>query len=411
MLAAWLALAVVVGAGWLLCHVVLRTVVTSRIVLSSRSYDGPPPNAPKVSVVLAAKDEQGDIEACVTSLLDQDYPDYELIVVDDRSRDQTPVILERLQREFGHRLRVLRVQGLRDGWCGKNNAMREGVAASSGQWLLFTDADCRAASRKTLSMAMREALHKEVAFLSIAPVLETRTVWEHVLQPACAAVLMSWFLPQRVNDAQKPTAYANGAFMLMRRTCYELIGGHHRVRGQLNEDIGMARLAKERGLHLRLVENDDLYHTRMYDTLAAAWQGWSRIFYGCLQSLTRLSVMCGVLILFCLGPWVGLLVAVAGRDSAPAESTALWSMVAGVWAVVLVLEQAAWWRVYGILRMRPAWSLTYPLGALAALGMLVHAMLKATGATTTTWRGTTYRRGGCARTSRRPRPRLGHQSS
>ena len=266
------------------------------------------------------------------------------------------------------------------------------MAASCGQWLLFTDADCRV-SRNALSMAMREALDKGVDFLSIAPVLETRTVWEHVLQPACAAVLMSWFLPQRVNDAQKPTAYANGAFMLMSRTCYETIGGHERVRGQLNEDIGMARLAKERGLHLRLVENDDLYQTRMYDTLAAAWQGWSRIFYGCLQSLTRLLVTCGVLIAFCLGPWLGLLVAVAVRNSAAAESTAMWSMVAGVWAGALVLAQAAWWRVYGILRMRPAWSLTYPVGALAALGMLVHAMLKATGATTTTWRGTTYREG------------------
>lgn len=393
MLHVWLTLAVAVGVGWLFCHVVLREILGSRIVLSSGSYDGPPQNAPKVSVVLAAKDEEGDIEPCVTALLDQDYPDYELIVVDDRSRDQTPFILKRLQRRVDDRLRLLTVKDLPGGWSGKNNAMREGVAASCGQWLLFTDADCRA-SRKALSMAMCEALHKDVDFLSIAPVLEARKVWEHVLQPTCAAVLMSWFLPHRVNHPQKSTAYANGAFMLMRRTCYEVTGGHERVRSQLNEDVGLARLAKQRGLRLRLVENGDLYHVRMYGTLVAAWHGWSRIFYGCLQSLPRLLATCGLLILFCIGPWVGLLVAVAGRHLAAAETTAMWSTVAGAWAGVLVIEQLAWWRVFRLLQMQPAWSLTYPIGVLAALGMLIHAMLKAVGATTTTWRGTTYRQEG-----------------
>jgi glycosyltransferase involved in cell wall biosynthesis len=228
---AWIALAAAVGLGWLLAHFAVRTILASRVVLGSRSYDGPPCPAPRISVVLAAKDEQRDLEPCVTALLGQDYPDFELTVVDDRSRDRTPAILRRLRRRHGDRVQVLTVKRLRDGWTGKNNAMREGVAASTGPWLLFTDADCRITSTRALAIAMREALDTEADLFSIAPVLEARTWWERVLQPAWAFVLMTWFMPHRVNDPRQPTAYANGAFMLMRKDAYEAIGGHVRVPG------------------------------------------------------------------------------------------------------------------------------------------------------------------------------------
>ncbi len=104
--------------------------------------------------------------------------------------------------------------------------MREGVRASRGEWLLFTDADCRYVSRSAILLAIDDAIRKDVDFLTVIPELEAKEVWERILQPVCSLVLMYWFQPQKVNDPRCKDAYANGAFMLLRRTCYDAIGGH-----------------------------------------------------------------------------------------------------------------------------------------------------------------------------------------
>lgn len=393
----WLLLGGVIGSVWIVRLFGITGALRRRQVLSSHSHDGPPGDPQRVSVIVAAKDEEDNIESCLTTLLDQDYPDFEVIAVDDRSQDRTAVILKRLESTCGvteppsDRLRVITVRSLRDGWFGKNNAMHEGVAVSSGEWLCFTDADCRQISRKTLSMAMREAVEHNSDFLSVTPVLETRTVWERIIQPVCALVLIIWFLPERVNNPKTRTAYANGAFMLMRRSCYDAIGGHERVRTEINEDIHMARIAKQLGLKLRVVENDDLYRTRMYRTPAEAWRGWSRIFYGSLGSLGRLLTAAMLLIVFSLFPWISLAIALIGCGWARAGDAAWWEAAAIAWAGVILVKQAVAWRLYGVLRMGRVWSLTYVLGGAITLSMLVNAVFKTVGATSTTWRGTTYR--------------------
>ncbi len=389
----WMVLAAGLALVWIGRLFVVRAVASRRAVLGSRSYDGAPNPAPKVSVVVAAKDEEANIEACVSTLLDQDYPNYELIVVDDRSADETPAILRRLEDEAPGRLRVVTVTRMREGWFGKNNAMREGVAVSTGDWLLFTDADCRQISRKTISVAMREALHHDADFLSVTPILETHTAWERIIQPVCALVLIVWFLPEKVNNPDKSVAYANGAFMLMRRGCYDAIGGHEAVRTELNEDIRMAQIAKRSGLRLRVTENEDLYLTRMYDTPAAAWHGWSRIFFGSLTTMRRLLGSAGHLLVWSLLPWLSLTAAVTGwlvtRPGTTGDAVP-WAWAVGAWLGVVSLEQIVTWQIYKMLRIASVWSLAYVLGCVAALGMLISAMLKVLGATATTWRGTTY---------------------
>ncbi len=389
--ASWLVLGGVVGLVWFVRLCMIGRALRRREIIGSGSYDSPPGDPPFISVIVAAKDEQDNIEACVTSLLEQDYPAFEVIAVDDRSRDGTPEILTRLEQHSGGKLRVITVETLREGWFGKNNAMREGVSASRGQWLLFTDADCRQTSPKTLSMAMREAIAHQADFLSITPVLETCTTWERIIQPVCALVLIFWFLPHRVNDPAKKTAYANGAFMLMSRSCYERIGGHECVKAEVNEDIQLARLAKQMGLKLRVVENDDLYRTRMYRTFGEAWRGWSRIFYGCLGSLPRLVTSASLVFLLVITPWVSLAAAWLGRAVAGDDGVEPWTLAGGVWLGVILLKQIVSWRIYTVVRVGRMWSLTYVVGAVVAFAMLISAMLKTIGVTSTTWRGTTYR--------------------
>ncbi len=396
----WVVLGALVALVWLVRLVALGPVLRRRRVLrgpavgeTAGAADESGRPFPRLSVILAAKDEDAHIEACVTSLLAQDYPDFELIVVDDRSSDRTPGILARLAREHPGRLRVETVRALPDGWFGKCNAMREGVALSDGEWLVFTDADCRFASPHMLSLGVREALDAQVDFLTVIPNLEAPTAWEKILQPACSLVLIFWFQPERVNNPATTTAYANGAFMLMKRRCYDALGGHAAVKNQLNEDIQLARLAKAAGWRLRVVENEGLYSTRMYATLPQALRGWSRIFCGSLIRPLRVATAAILVAVCAVAPWASAPAAIAGFANASPDARGAWSIALAVWGSAIVLEQLVLPRLYATVGLRRRWSLLYVFGALTVVGILVNAWLKTLGATTTTWRATTYRAG------------------
>ncbi len=386
----WIVFLGLIGLIWFSRHFEINRARRTERVLSSRSHDGPPRSAPRVSVLVAAKDEEANIADCVRSLLDQDYPDYEVIIINDRSTDRTAAILEDIRSHTASngRLKVLTICELREGWFGKNNAMREGVAAATGEWFCFADADCRQTSRRTLSVAVREALDRNLDFLSVLPVLETCSFWEKLLQPVCAAIMVFWFRPAKVNNPKSRAAYANGAFMLMKRSCYERIGGHDRVKAEVNEDMHMARIAKSLGLRLNVIQNDDLYVTHMYSTFAQTWRGWSRIFYGCFGTFPRLSLSMALLAVMSLLPWLSLLAAAVGAAVSHARP---WWSVAGVSAAVILVQQTVMVRFYRLVRSHPAWSFGYVLGVVLCLGMLANAMLKLGGATRTVWRGTTYR--------------------
>ena len=401
---AWLVLLVLIGLVWLSRHAQIAQARRAERALSSTTYTAPPPEAPRISVLVAAKDEEKNIAACVESFLTQDYQDFELIVINDRSEDRTGPILGEIQRRHPDRMRVVSITSLRDGWFGKNNAMHEGVAASTGEWLCFADADCTQTSRKTLSAAVQECRHQGTDFLSILPVLITKSFWERIIQPVCAAIMMIWFRPRKVNDPRSSAAYANGAFMLMRRDVYDAIGGHNAVRAEMNEDIHLARIAKQGGFRLQVIQNDDLYTTHMYSSLAAAWRGWSRIFYGCLGTFRRLFIALAVLSVLSLGPWVSWFAAAAGvwRSDAD-ESAQWWRWVLIVATIAVLLEQSVMARFYKLVRMPVVYSFGYLLGAILTWGMLVSAISKLAGAAIT-WRGTTYRADRLASAADKPPP-------
>ncbi|MGB0714625.1 MAG: glycosyltransferase [Phycisphaerae bacterium] len=386
----WTGLGGLLGLIWLLRLLAMFLVYRRRQVLGAAMPYSLPAPAPRLSVVVAAKDEEANIETCVRSLMQQDYPDFQLIAVNDRSDDRTPEILDALKLEFHDKLQVIHVESLQEGWFGKNNAMREGIELADGDWLCMTDADCEFQSPRTLSLAVDHALERGSDFLSIAPILITKCWWERVLQPVCGAVLIVWFLPERVNSPKYKTAYANGAFMLMNRRCYEGIGGHAAFKTQVNEDIHMAKAAKLSGFNLRVVENDGLYTTRMYTSLRQAIRGWSRILYGSIASPIKLSIAALVVIVFSVLPWVGFGFSLFSYLN-QADGVPSWLRSTQVWGLACALQLGVMALFYPILRIPAVWALTYPIGALGAVGILFRAILQSLGAATTTWRGTTYR--------------------
>ncbi|KKN94369.1 hypothetical protein LCGC14_0187150, partial [marine sediment metagenome] len=115
--------------------------------------------------------------------------------------------------------------------------------------------------------------------------------------------MMIWFTPDRVNDPDHHEAYANGAFMLIRRDAYDKIGGHTAVRDRVNEDMHIAALVKSEGLKLRVTRNRSLYLVRMYTSLRGIVHGWSRIFYGTFGTFRRLSI--SLLVLLVMGAIIG----------------------------------------------------------------------------------------------------------
>lgn len=389
----WSVLLAAIALGWVLRHRSISRGIRSAMALSEGTFVGPVPEAPRVSVLIAAKDEETNIETAVRTMLDQDYPNFELIVIDDRSTDRTGQILESLRAERNDdRLKVVHVRELREGWFGKNNAMREGVAIADGEWLCFGDADCRQTSRRTLSTAVRFALAEKLDFLSLLPQLEMHGIWERIIQPVCGAVMVYWFQPAKVNEPDSSDAYANGAFMLMKRSCYEAIGRHDAVRTDVNEDMSMARLAKKKGQRLFVIHNDGLYTVRMYTTFRQIWRGWSRIFYGCFGSFRRLRLTAIMLTVMNIVPYASLLLA-AGAVLLNGWSAvgAGWQAVGGCSLLAAVAQQSVIVRFYRLSRISGWLGPAFVVGAVICVGILISAMFKLGGRSTTNWRGTIYR--------------------
>lgn len=338
---------------------------------------------PSVSFLIAGKDEEANIGRCLESLLTQDYPKLQIIVIDDRSTDRTPQIIDEIAAR-DPRVTALHVEHLPDGWFGKNHAMHVGVQQATGEWLCFSDADCTYESPRLVSAAVRYALQEKADLLSVLPRLETNTLWERIVQPAAGGIMLYWYPPKHVNSPKYAAAYANGAFMLMSRETYDTLGGHEPVKATLNEDMHLARRTKQAGLRLRVIRGGDLYRVRMYTGLGQIWRGWSRIFYGCFGTFGKLFASVLMLSIASLSPLVALLVAPFVAGGAALATAA---------AATLLVQQTVLWRFYALTGNGAPWALTYHLGAAICLGMTLNAMRRLGGTTTTTWRGTTYRRG------------------
>jgi len=380
------ALASLAALVWFSRHLMIWRERRTGLMLTDDSA-GPPESAPKISVMVAAKDEEGCIEACVRTMLDQDYPDFEMVVCNDRSTDATAAIVQGIADE-DPRLRLVNITDLPAGWCGKNNAMQTGIATTAGEWICMIDADCRQLSRRTLSVAMQYAMDNSTDLLSVLPRLEMKTWWENVVQPVCSGVMMIWFRPDKVNDPAAPNAYANGAFILIRRGVYEAIGTHEAVKDRLNEDMHMARLVKESGLRLRVIRGDDLYLVRMYTSFKQIIRGWSRIFYGTFGTLKRLVISLAVVTVMGLLPYVSACLGLAGW-AAGADPTWAWRALAIAGMAAAAMQLSVIYRFYKLISARPGLFWTYPIGCAVTMWALILSLTKLGGAKVV-WKSTGY---------------------
>lgn len=267
------------------------------LVANLRVFDSlpvrPPGNtvpAPWITVCVPARNEALNIVPCVESLLAQEYPTYDVIVLDDHSEDATPQLLERLVAAAPSMpLRVLRGSPLPPGWTGKNWACHQMALAARGEYLLFTDADTVHTSGM-LAALVASSRGKGADLVSAWPRLVTRTLGERLIVPMVAFTSLAfvplwctdlaqrwrWLADHTPPEHRRRLGAATGQCLFFRRVSYDLVGGHAAVRGQILEDLALARLVTSRvheGMRLFNCDGTRYFSCRMYRSLGEAWHG------------------------------------------------------------------------------------------------------------------------------------------
>ena len=242
----------------------------------------PPETAPRVTVLVPAKDEGERVRVCLDSVLAQDYPNFSVITIDDRSTDDTGRILDAIAAAAPPgKVRSLHIEqgALPPGWLGKCHALHVAAKEADGEWLMFVDSDVRLqpdAVRASVALAASRDYHA----LSLMAALECHTFLERLVLPLAACAWSVMYAISVTNNDNRSPAFANGQFFLIRRSAYESVGGHESVRDQITEDVELARLLKHNGFRVRLVLGSQFVSTRMHATLPQMLRGWGRIYSG-----------------------------------------------------------------------------------------------------------------------------------
>src|SRR5438552_15017766 len=266
-----------------------------------------PVTLPRLSVVVPARDEGSTIGRGLGSLLAQEYPDLEVIVVDDRSSDTTGDVLREIASNDS-RLLVLRVDELPPGWLGKNHAMWRGADRASGEWLLFTDADvvfAQGALRQAVAYAAAETLDH----LTLAPRLVARGLLLRAFVAFFGFAFIALWGAYLANDPKSKRGVGIGAFNLVRRSAYERIGTMRALSLRPDDDIRLGRRLRGFGFRQRVLNGNDLVSVEWYPSLAAAISGLEKSMYSSMEYRAADAALALIFLLATMvWPFVGVIV-------------------------------------------------------------------------------------------------------
>lgn len=297
----------IVGAlWWLLSLAALLNVRAARRLPALAEFPAQG-QAPHVSVIIAGRDEEARIEQTVRGLLQQQAVELEIVVVDDRSRDRTGEILDRLATE-DPRLRVIHVQELPAGWLGKCHACARGAEHATGEWLLFTDADIHMRP-DLVARAIATARAEAADHLTLWPGLNCTGILTRAAVTASGQTLSLYCRPAQINRDRGKKGMGVGAFNLIRAAAYRAIGGHEPLKLELIDDVKLGLLVRRAGFRQRVYSGckdleADWAHS-ILEMIKLLEKNW---FAGVEFSVVKgIAVMTSVLVLWfaaILGPWL-----------------------------------------------------------------------------------------------------------
>jgi glycosyltransferase involved in cell wall biosynthesis len=383
---AWL-LGAVLGVVWLSRMLAAAFEMRSLAELTNAEFDACPVDTagrvPRVSIIVPARNEAEHIEAALRSLLELEYPDYEVIAVDDRSDDATGAIMDDLQRAWRergetlhHRLKVVHIADLPAGWLGKTHAMWQAGKQATGDWLLFTDADVvfRAdALRRAMVYAGCERADHVVLF----PTMVMESVGERMMMAFFQSQFVFARRPWKVADPKSRDAIGVGAFNLIRRDAYKQIGTYERMRLEVLDDMRLGEVVKHEGLRQRAVFGRDLLRLRWIVGAFGMVRNLTKNGFAILRFNTWLAVLavCGILLVN-VGPFVGI---------ALAPGWARAGYVIALAALAGVYVGMSWYS-----DIPPFYVVLHPFGALLFCFALLRSMVLTLTRGGVEWRGTLY---------------------
>ncbi len=285
-----------VSAAWLL--LIKSMWITFRDSPFLDKYNSKSHRAPKVSVILPARNEEMFIEKCINSLLDQDYENYEIIAIDDMSDDNTGGIIKKIANRNS---KVIHVQAKPkpEKWIGKNWACIEGFKKSTGELLLFTDADT-IHTKKTISLSVDHLLSEELDSLTVVPKMLCLDWWTKITLPVLSTFLHTRFSALRVNDPSKKTGYFFGSFFIIKRKTYEAVGTHEGVKSEIVEDGALGKKVKEQGFKLKMVRGEHLIDAVWARDLSTLWHALKRLMIPLYIQSSKMAIGIFFAVLFLL---------------------------------------------------------------------------------------------------------------
>ena len=333
------------------------------------------PDAPLLSIVFAARDEAEKLPAALATLLAQDYPHFEVIAVNDRSRDQTPAILREFERT-NQILKVIHLETLPPGWLGKPHALVTGFEQSRGEWIVFTDADVHFAP-DVLRRAVALAEERHWDHLSLLASIEMRGFWETTAISYFGLGFVFGNEPWLTSNPRSGRYTGVGAFQLVRRTAYEKCGGHRRLRMDVIEDMKLGKIIKMAGFRSGVAVAQDMVKVRWHSGVGNVIRGVTKNFFAA----------CHYNALFALGAALLPLVMSVLPFFGVAFATGWARVFAGiaVGCAVLIHTGMIW-----STDASPLYGLTHPLGALLFCWMLARSAIATLWRGGVVWRDTFY---------------------
>ena len=334
-----------------------------------------PDRLPMLSVIVPACNEAAAIERAMSSLLSLDYPNLEIIAVNDRSTDATGEILDRLAAA-NPLMRVIHIDRLPPGWLGKNHALQAASEQARGEWLLFTDADV-VLDRQCMLKAVSYAVSRKIDHLVLSPECETRGFWERLFVSYFGLMFCFKIRPWDVSDRQKSAYVGLGAFNMVRAAAYHHFGGHRALPMEVADDMKLGKVMKRNGFSQELLDGRELVSVRWVIGLRGIVEGLTKNAFAGLEF--RLSIA------------MGAVVALAVMSLYPVAAIATGPSTARMFAAanlgIMVLGAAAMRKLSGA---GGRYGLAYPLASLILIYIVLRSTWRAYRQDGILWRGTLY---------------------
>ena len=340
---------------------------------------------PKVSIILPARNEEEFIGKCLDSLIIQDYENYEIIVIDDSSEDDTGKIISKYAEKYSNVISVT-ARPKPDGWMGKNWACMEGYKKVSGELLLFTDADTVHA-KNVISLAVAHLNSFSLDALSAIPKMLTFDFWTNITLPMISTFLHTRFSALNVNDPSKKTGYFFGSFFIIKKTTYHEVGTHEGVKHEIIEDGALGKKVKEQGYKMKMVRGEHLIDAVWARDKGTLWNALKRLMVPLYIQSGKIAIGIFFAIVFLLFvPFVIFAtLAIFPNDATSAKILCMVSAIASV-----LIYTGAIIEVKVGLKLKLPYALFAPLGSLVVILGFLSGLLQAKKSSSVTWRGRSY---------------------